>query len=79
MKQKIVRIHGMTFEEIFPAHVIADRVQSLAQEIISFHRNDPVASKDSEPIFIVVLNGATYFGLTFPGLCRILILIMKWM
>ncbi len=61
MERKVVRIHGMTFEEIFPPHLIAERVQSLAQEIISFHRSDPISSKDSEPIFIVVLNGATYF------------------
>jgi len=61
MERKIVRIHGMTFEEIFPPHVIAERVKFLAQEIISFHHSNSVASKDSEPIFIVVLNGATYF------------------
>jgi len=53
---KSISIHGKEFEEYLDEHVIEERIAGMAEELESKYH-------DVIPVFLIVLNGASFFAI----------------
>ncbi|MFZ1845945.1 MAG: hypothetical protein WAU12_03495, partial [Saprospiraceae bacterium] len=53
---KSISINGKEFEEYLDEHVIAERIADVADELEAMYQ-------DVIPVFLIVLNGASFFAI----------------